>query len=290
MGDGGPPVELPRLAIRRRGDRAGRRGHPWRLRRGLDWPPGRSTGRRRRGPAAPREGLLARPYLSERWQMIADAYRLPPGEVPGVARRPRGLVNIFGLKSIALDALGRTGDGHDIARRAAPRPSLQAGAGRPRQLMTPAQARTRDACRAGSRPRISMTAPDGPDHRATWPFAGRWLPPEWPLVFMLAGYPVWWFLGAGALIWPLFSLPMLGRLVMRRRTVRGATRLRVVAALPRLDAGVGHPAPRRRTVSPSSGGPATTSRPPSRSSTSTTPPGTGCPPGGSSSSWPGSGS
>ena len=52
------------------------------------------------------------------------------------------------------------------------------------------------------------------------PFAGRWLPPEWPLVFMLAGYPVWWFLGAGALIWPLFSLPMLGRLVMRRRTVR----------------------------------------------------------------------
>ena len=52
------------------------------------------------------------------------------------------------------------------------------------------------------------------------PFAGRWLPPEWPLVFMLAGYPIWWVLGAGALIWPLFSLPMLGRLVMRRRTVR----------------------------------------------------------------------
>ena len=37
---------------------------------------------------------------------------------------------------------------------------------------------------------------------------------------MLAGYPIWWVLGAGALIWPLFSLPMLGRLVMRRRTVR----------------------------------------------------------------------
>ena len=32
------------------------------------------------------------------------------------------------------------------------------------------------------------------------PFAGRWLPPEWPLVFMLAGYPVWWFLGAGAVV------------------------------------------------------------------------------------------
>ena len=88
--DGGPPVELPRLAIRRRGDRAGRRGHPRRLRRGLGLaPPGRSTGRRRRGPAAPREGLLARVLVL--LGALADdrrRHRLPAGEVPGVARRP----------------------------------------------------------------------------------------------------------------------------------------------------------------------------------------------------------
>ena len=52
------------------------------------------------------------------------------------------------------------------------------------------------------------------------PAPGRWLPPEWPLIFMLAGYPIWWFLGAGALIWPLFALPMAGRLILRHRTVQ----------------------------------------------------------------------
>jgi hypothetical protein len=37
---------------------------------------------------------------------------------------------------------------------------------------------------------------------------------------MLAGYPVSWVLGMGSLIWPFLALPMAGRLIMRRRTVR----------------------------------------------------------------------
>jgi len=37
---------------------------------------------------------------------------------------------------------------------------------------------------------------------------------------MLAGYPFFWVIGMGALIWPLLALPMAGRLIMQRRTVR----------------------------------------------------------------------
>jgi O-antigen ligase len=52
------------------------------------------------------------------------------------------------------------------------------------------------------------------------PARGRWLPPEWPLVFMLAGYPLWWVLGAGSVIWPLFAVPMAGRLLVRPAAIR----------------------------------------------------------------------
>lgn len=48
----------------------------------------------------------------------------------------------------------------------------------------------------------------------------RLFPREWPLCFALLGYPVSWALGMGALIWPAFAVPMAGRLIMRRRTVR----------------------------------------------------------------------
>jgi polysaccharide biosynthesis protein PslJ len=41
--------------------------------------------------------------------------------------------------------------------------------------------------------------------------------PSWPLLALFVGFPVWWLLGLGALIWPLLALPMLGALVIRGR-------------------------------------------------------------------------
>ena len=89
-GDGGPPFDVPRVALRGRGDRPGRRGDPRRLRRGLGLAAaGRSTGRRRCGHPSPREGLLARVVLL--LGAVADDRgrdRLPAREAPGDERRP----------------------------------------------------------------------------------------------------------------------------------------------------------------------------------------------------------
>ena len=41
--------------------------------------------------------------------------------------------------------------------------------------------------------------------------------PRWPLLALYAGFPLWWLLGLGALIWPLLAVPMLGALVIRGR-------------------------------------------------------------------------
>ena len=57
-------------------------------------------------------------YFSERWQVIADATDYLLAKYPEMHDDPVGLANVLGLKSIALDALGRTGDGRDTARRA----------------------------------------------------------------------------------------------------------------------------------------------------------------------------
>jgi glycosyltransferase involved in cell wall biosynthesis len=57
-------------------------------------------------------------YFSERWQMIADASDYMIEKHPELAGDPVGLANVLGLKSIALDALGRTADGRDTAKRA----------------------------------------------------------------------------------------------------------------------------------------------------------------------------
>jgi glycosyltransferase involved in cell wall biosynthesis len=57
-------------------------------------------------------------YFSERWQMIADATDYLLAKHPEMSDDPIGLANVLGLKSIALDALGRTGDGRDAARQA----------------------------------------------------------------------------------------------------------------------------------------------------------------------------
>jgi hypothetical protein len=34
------------------------------------------------------------------------------------------------------------------------------------------------------------------------------LPPAWPLYALMFGLPLWWILGLGSLIWPVFALPM----------------------------------------------------------------------------------
>lgn len=39
--------------------------------------------------------------------------------------------------------------------------------------------------------------------------------PVWPLYALYVGFPVWWFLGLGDMIWPVLALPMLVNLVLR---------------------------------------------------------------------------
>ena len=44
----------------------------------------------------------------------------------------------------------------------------------------------------------------------------RRLPTAWPLAALLLGYPLWWGLGIGELVWTLFAIPMLLQLRNRR--------------------------------------------------------------------------
>jgi len=59
------------------------------------------------------------------------------------------------------------------------------------------------------------------DHRS----GARLLPRHWPLYALLVGYPVWWAMGAGYLVWPLLTFPLLLSLLMQRtlRVPRGFT-------------------------------------------------------------------
>lgn len=45
----------------------------------------------------------------------------------------------------------------------------------------------------------------------------RALPYDWPLAALLVGFPVWWALGVGQLIWPVLAVPMAARLVVEGR-------------------------------------------------------------------------
>ncbi|MGW5875534.1 ligase [Nocardiopsis terrae] len=67
------------------------------------------------------------------------------------------------------------------------------------------------------------TAVPGPSAPgAAWhPLPGREAAPVtgWPLVWLLAGYPLWWALGMGQFAYWLFAVPMLAELVRRHRTV-----------------------------------------------------------------------
>lgn len=49
--------------------------------------------------------------------------------------------------------------------------------------------------------------------------AGK-LPAHWPLTAVIGLFPLWWALGAGALIWPVFALPFAVRMIVRRRAIR----------------------------------------------------------------------
>ncbi|MDQ1652379.1 MAG: hypothetical protein QOI35_1579 [Cryptosporangiaceae bacterium] len=40
--------------------------------------------------------------------------------------------------------------------------------------------------------------------------------PGWPVVALLAGYPIWWALGFGVLVYPLLAVPMFAHLLHRR--------------------------------------------------------------------------
>ncbi|HEX7135021.1 MAG TPA: O-antigen ligase family protein [Iamia sp.] len=45
------------------------------------------------------------------------------------------------------------------------------------------------------------------------------LPAHWPLTLCIGGFPIWWALGLGALIWPLFAIPLAVRMITRRRRI-----------------------------------------------------------------------
>jgi hypothetical protein len=47
----------------------------------------------------------------------------------------------------------------------------------------------------------------------------RRLPAHWPLTMCIAGFPIWWALGMGAFIWPLFAFPLGLRMITRRRRI-----------------------------------------------------------------------
>lgn len=74
---------------------------------------------------------------------------------------------------------------------------------------------------------VGLTAPGrltGADAApGTRPQAKGWLhrlPAHWPITLCIAGFPLWWALGAGALIWPVFAAPLAVRLITRRRPIR----------------------------------------------------------------------
>jgi hypothetical protein len=65
-----------------------------------------------------------------------------------------------------------------------------------------------------------------PRHPGTGGAAARPAPagaPSWPVTAMFVGYPIWWALGLGVLIFPLMAVPMVG-LLLRRDSRTGRRR------------------------------------------------------------------
>lgn len=82
---------------------------------------------------------------------------------------------------------------HPDPRRSAPGPGLALG-------RTPAPAR------------------HPPPTRPTLAWLRR-LPAHWPITLAIVGFPLWWALGAAALLWPVFAAPLALRLIVRRRPI-----------------------------------------------------------------------
>lgn len=61
---------------------------------------------------------------------------------------------------------------------------------------------------------------DRPTDPAIRPRRRRGLPVGWPLFALYYGFPVWWVLGAGQLIWPFLTIPMVFWLARRDVKVR----------------------------------------------------------------------
>ena len=47
----------------------------------------------------------------------------------------------------------------------------------------------------------------------------RQLPTHWPITACIAAFPLWWALGLGAFIWPIFAVPLALRMITRRRRI-----------------------------------------------------------------------
>lgn len=65
----------------------------------------------------------------------------------------------------------------------------------------------------GNRPALAVAvSPSGNNGPA---LSGRWLArhPAWPVVALLAGYPLWWALGVADFAWIGFAVPMAGRML-----------------------------------------------------------------------------
>ena len=64
------------------------------------------------------------------------------------------------------------------------------------------------------RPRARVLALAGPGGSRGPDMRGRWLSrhPGWPLVALLAGYPLWWALGFGDFVFILLAIPMAARM------------------------------------------------------------------------------
>jgi polysaccharide biosynthesis protein PslJ len=72
-----------------------------------------------------------------------------------------------------------------------------------------------EPAQAPSARRLTQAAPGSLGARAR-PAAVRRLR-GWPVYVLFAGFPLWWVLGLGALIWPIMAVPMLFALLLRGR-------------------------------------------------------------------------
>lgn len=77
---------------------------------------------------------------------------------------------------------------------------------------------SRRAATAGGADALDGAGRRRPIGRISVTTMGR-LPAHWPITACIAGFPLWWALGASAFIWPVFAVPLAARLIVRRRPI-----------------------------------------------------------------------